>query len=87
MNRVLKSFVQIVKIDLKKIHYEFLIVKQDHDHDLMKTAPSIIDYLNEESPAYFEKLKQYLTILNIPFEVDPNLFVAWIITIILHLKL
>jgi histidyl-tRNA synthetase len=39
----------------------------------MKTAPSIIDYLNDYSKKYFEKLQQYLTLLNIPFEVDPNL--------------
>jgi histidyl-tRNA synthetase len=39
----------------------------------MKTAPSILDYLNDFSKAYFEKLQQYLTQLDIPFEVDPNL--------------
>ena len=39
----------------------------------METAPSLTDFLNEESAAYFEKVKEYLTILNIPFEVDPNL--------------
>ena len=47
--------------------------KKDRDHELMKTAPSIIDYLNEESEAYFEKVKEYLTDLDIPFVVDPNL--------------
>jgi histidyl-tRNA synthetase len=47
--------------------------KADRNHELMKTAPSIMDYLNEESRAYFEKVKQYLTDLNIEFEVDPNL--------------
>ncbi|PLR68249.1 histidine--tRNA ligase [Bacillus sp. UMB0893] len=47
--------------------------KVDRNHELMKTAPSIMDYLNEESRAYFEKVQQYLTDLNIEFVVDPNL--------------
>lgn len=47
--------------------------KQDRGHELMKTAPSILDYLNDESKAYFEKVKKYLTQLEIPFEVDANL--------------
>lgn len=58
---------------LEKNPLRILDCKQDHDHELMKSAPSIIDYLNDESKVYFEKLQQYLTQLNIPFEVDPNL--------------
>jgi histidyl-tRNA synthetase len=58
---------------LDKNPLRILDCKQDHDHELMKTAPSIIDYLNEYSKDYFEKLKQYLQLLGILFEVDPNL--------------
>ena len=47
--------------------------KKDRDHELMASAPSIIDYLNDESKAYFEKVQQYLTDLDIQFVVDPNL--------------
>ncbi|KEZ51823.1 histidine--tRNA ligase [Metabacillus indicus] len=47
--------------------------KTDRDHELMKTAPSIMDYLNDESRAYFEKVQAYLTDLGIDFTVDPNL--------------
>lgn len=39
----------------------------------MKSAPSILTYLNEESAAYFEKVKQYLNDLGISYEIDPNL--------------
>lgn len=39
----------------------------------MKTAPSILDYLNEASKTYFEQVQEYLTIMNIDFVVDPNL--------------
>lgn len=58
---------------LEKNPMRILDCKQDHNHPKMKTAPSIIDYLNAESKSYFEKLQQYLTMLHIPFEVDPNL--------------
>jgi histidyl-tRNA synthetase len=58
---------------LEKNPLRILDCKQDRDHELMKTAPSILAYLNDFSKAYFEKLQQYLTLLDIPFEVDPNL--------------
>ena len=47
--------------------------KVDRNHELMETAPSILDYLNEESKAYFEKVCQYLTALNISYTIDPTL--------------
>lgn len=58
---------------LEKNPLRILDCKQDHEHELMKSAPSIIEYLNDFSKAYFDKLQQYLTQLDIPFEVDPNL--------------
>jgi histidyl-tRNA synthetase len=58
---------------LEKNPLRILDCKQDHDHELMKSAPAITDYLNDYSKAYFEKLQKYLTLLDIPFEVDPNL--------------
>lgn len=47
--------------------------KKDRDHPAMKTAPSMLDYLNEESSTYFEKVKSYLDSMNIPYTVDKNL--------------
>ncbi|MDQ0219313.1 histidine--tRNA ligase [Peribacillus cavernae] len=58
---------------LKKNPLRILDCKKDRDHELMKTAPSIIDYLNDESKAYFEKVQKYLTDLKIEFVVDPTL--------------
>lgn len=58
---------------LEKNPMRILDCKKDHDHPLMKSAPSILDYLNQESKQYFDKVKSYLTALNIPFEVDSNL--------------
>ncbi len=39
----------------------------------MATAPSILDYLNEESKTYFEKVQIYLTSMDVEFVVDPTL--------------
>jgi len=47
--------------------------KKDKDHPAMKSAPSILDYLNEESMAYFEQVKTHLTNMGIEYEVDKNL--------------
>ncbi len=58
---------------LEKNPMRILDCKKDHDHPLMKSAPSILEYLNEDSKQYFEKVQAYLTALNIPYEVDSNL--------------
>ncbi|KEZ51134.1 histidine--tRNA ligase [Metabacillus indicus] len=58
---------------LRQNPLRILDCKTDRDHELMKTAPSIMDYLNDESRAYFEKVQAYLTDLGIDFTVDPNL--------------
>ncbi|WLV23659.1 histidine--tRNA ligase [Aciduricibacillus chroicocephali] len=47
--------------------------KTDRDHPAMKSAPSILDYLNEESRVYFEKVKKSLDVMGISYVVDPNL--------------
>lgn len=47
--------------------------KIDKDHPAMSTAPSILDYLNEESERYFEQVKSYLTGMGIEYEVDSTL--------------
>ncbi len=58
---------------LHKNPMRILDCKKDRDHDLMRTAPSILDYLNEQSRTYFEKVQMYLQKLGIVFEVDPRL--------------
>lgn len=47
--------------------------KVDHDKEIMKTAPKMQDYLNEESQAYFEEVLEGLDALGIPYEVDDRL--------------
>jgi histidyl-tRNA synthetase len=47
--------------------------KIDHDKDIMKNAPKMIDYLNEESKIHYEKVKKYLEELGIEYVENPNL--------------
>lgn len=58
---------------LEKNPLRILDCKVDREHPLMATAPSMTDYLNEESSAYFEQVKGYLDELDISYVVDPNL--------------
>ncbi|WP_018661067.1 histidine--tRNA ligase [Heyndrickxia acidiproducens] len=58
---------------LEKNPLRILDCKKDHDHPLMKSAPSIIDYLNAGSKAYFDQVLSFLQALDIEYEVDPAL--------------
>ncbi|MCR2820502.1 histidine--tRNA ligase [Lederbergia panacisoli] len=58
---------------LEKNPLRILDCKKDRDHELMKSAPSILEFLNEDSKQYFEKVKQYLSEMDIDFIVDPTL--------------
>lgn len=58
---------------LERNPLRILDCKKDRDHELIKNAPSILTFLNEESTKYFEKVKDYLQLLQIDFEVDATL--------------
>ncbi|WP_347549461.1 histidine--tRNA ligase [Pseudalkalibacillus hwajinpoensis] len=58
---------------LEKNPLRILDCKKDRDHELMGTAPSIIDYLNEESAQYFAKVKEALDHMNIDYVLDDRL--------------
>ncbi len=47
--------------------------KIDHDQECMKFAPSLKDYLNEESKDYFDRVLKALDTLEIPYEIDDRL--------------
>jgi len=47
--------------------------KIEVDQQIMKNAPLLIDYLDEQSKNDFNVVKNYLTKVGIPFEVDPAL--------------
>lgn len=58
------------KSRFEKNPLRILDCKIDHDLDIMKNAPKIIDYLNEESKNHFEKVKEYLEALDIDYTVN-----------------
>jgi len=43
------------------------------DVEAAKNAPSILDYLDEESHEHFESLQKYLKAYSVPFQVDPKI--------------
>lgn len=47
--------------------------KYDADNEVIKNAPKTIDYLDEESKNFFEKIKTYLDDLEVPYEINPNI--------------
>lgn len=47
--------------------------KVESDQEIMKDAPLLIDYLDEESKSDFELVKDVLSRAGIPFEIDPKL--------------
>jgi histidyl-tRNA synthetase len=47
--------------------------KDENDQKIMTDAPLLIDHLDDESLAHFDKVKKILDSTNIPFEVDPRL--------------
>ncbi len=47
--------------------------KVDHENPLLKDAPRLTDYLNEESRAYFKRVLECLDALGIEYEVDDRL--------------
>ena len=58
---------------LNKNPLRILDCKVDKDSEILKNAPTTIEYLNEESKNRFEEVKSYLEELEIDYEVDPRL--------------
>ncbi len=67
------EFCSDCKTRLEKNPLRILDCKVDSENPLIESAPSLANYLNEESTAYFEAVKTYLTDANIDFVVDHNL--------------
>ncbi|HAE52376.1 MAG: histidine--tRNA ligase [Ruminococcus sp.] len=58
---------------LEKNPMRILDCKSPICQDIAKNAPVILDYLCEDCSTHFEKLKKYLTKLNIDFKVNPKI--------------
>lgn len=79
--KILKEFLQDKKNDLsedsrRRFDTNVLRVfdsKIESDQAVLKDAPLLIDFLDEESQNDFELVKEYLNKLNVPFSVEPSL--------------
>ena len=69
----IEEFCSDCQTRLTKNPLRILDCKIDRNHELMASAPSLANYLNEESQAYFDGVKDYLEALGIDYVVDPNL--------------
>ena len=58
---------------LEKNPLRILDCKVDADNELLKNAPKTIDYLNDVSRERFEAVKDYLDIMQVSYEVNPNI--------------
>ena len=47
--------------------------KYDADNEIIKNAPIMLDYLNDESRNRFEDVQNYLDVLDIEYEVNPKI--------------
>ena len=58
---------------LEKNPLRILDCKVDKENKLLKEAPKTLDYLNDSSKERFEKVKEYLDLLQIEYEIDDKL--------------
>lgn len=58
---------------LEKNPLRILDCKIDGESEIVKNAPTTIDYLNEDSKKRFDEVKEYLDILEVPYEVNPQI--------------
>lgn len=59
------------RLDLNPLR--ILDSKDPRDREIIAQAPSILDFLSEEARTHFEELKRLLSLLSIPYQVNPLL--------------
>lgn len=67
------EFCSDCKLRLHKNPMRILDCKVDAKHELIKTAPRLLDFLGEESKNYFAEVLKYLDSLGVKYEIDHNL--------------
>ena len=60
-------------VRLEKNPLRILDCKVDAENEILKNAPKTLDYLNEESRDRFEKVQEYLDVMEIQYEINPNI--------------
>ncbi len=68
----IKNFCEDCQERYEKNPLRILDCKVDSENEILKNAPKTIDYLNEDSKNIFDKVKDYLDILGVSYEVNPN---------------
>ena len=61
------------KIRYEKNPLRILDCKVDHDLECMKNAPKITDYLSAEAKEHFIKVGEYLDLMGIEYNINPNI--------------
>ncbi len=69
----LNDLCEDCKNRFEKNPLRILDCKVDASKECMKHAPKMIDYLNETSKNHYEKVKEYLDLMCIPYHENPNL--------------
>lgn len=80
-NEALKKFLaenydglcDTCKSRFEKNPMRILDCKEKKCNEITKNAPIILDYMCEECDSHFAKVKEYLDILGIPYEIDPGI--------------
>ena len=80
-NEALKKFLEENYDDLcglcqsrfEKNPMRILDCKEKKCKEITKNAPIILDYVCEECETHFNKVKEYLDVLEIPYEIDPGI--------------
>ena len=69
----IKDFCEDCQERLEKNPLRILDCKVDKENVVLKNAPKTLDYLNEASRDRFEKVQEYLDIMQIKYEINPNI--------------
>ena len=69
----IKDMCEDCQVRLEKNPLRILDCKVDAGTDIMNNAPKILDYLNDASKERFEKVKKYLSLLDVDYEVNSSI--------------
>lgn len=69
----IKDFCPDCQERLNKNPLRILDCKVDSENEILKKAPKTLDYLNEESRDRFEKVQEYLDIMQIEYSINSNI--------------
>ena len=69
----IKDLCEDCQMRLKENPLRILDCKVDAENKILKEAPKTLDFLNEASRDRFEKVQEFLDIMQIKYEINPNI--------------